>query len=176
MRNLNKSFILIFFAAVLFSCSDSSKLAPERNFYFEIKTYQNNAFNNELAAFLKKRIPQQKYTITNRSGLVWPYYEALELNEKISIDSLMPPHWYLHKMIFKDSNSVLKADDHLVRIDVMPQPDTLPNYRVEIYEMDSIRLKFTATSGIHFIDSTEFSSKQSLADYYLKSIVRYSFK
>lgn len=175
MRNLCKFMMLIITAGML-SCSDKSQRTSERNFYFEIRTYQNNEFSNGLATFLKNRIPQKKYAITNRSALVWPYYAPLELDETISIDSLMPPHWYLHKMIFKDLNSVLKMDDHLVRIDIMPHPDTITNYRVEIYEMDSFGLTFSASSGIHFIDSTEFSSTLSLSDYCLKSIIRYSFK
>jgi hypothetical protein len=167
---------MLIIPAVMLACSDGSRHTPERNFYFEIKAYQNNEFNNRLATFLKNRIPQQKYAITNRSGLVWPYYATLELNETISIDSLMPPHWYVHKMIFKNSNSVLEKEDHLVRIDLMPHLDTIPNYRVEIYKMDSTGLAFSASSGIHFVDPAKFSSHQSLHEHCLKAIIRYSFK
>jgi hypothetical protein len=162
--------------AVMLSCSDNAPPTPERNFYFEIGAYQKNKFSSELAALLKNKIPQQKYAITNRSGMVWPYYQAMELNETISTDSLMPPHWYVHKMIFKDSNSIIEKEDHLVRIDLMPHLDTIPNYRVEIYEMDSIGLTFSASSGIHFVDSTKLPSGLSFNEYCLKSIIRYSFK
>jgi hypothetical protein len=173
MKNLCHTLVI---AVAMLSCSENGKRTPERNFYFEIKTYQQNDFSTSLASYLMSNIPQKKYVITNRSGLEWPYYAGLELDETILLDSLMPPHWNVHKMILKDFNSVLKTDDHLVRIDLMPQLDTIPNYRVEIYEMDSTGLTFSASSGIHFIDSTEFSPNLSLSDYCLKSIIRYSFK
>ena len=175
MKNIGKATLSIVMAVML-SCSQNSQHTPERNFYFEMRTYQNNKFSNELAAFLKNNIPQQKYAITNRSGLAWPYYATLDLNETIALDSLMPPHWYVHKMVLKNLNTALKVDDHMVWIDIMPHPDTIPNYRVEIYEMDSTGLTFSASSGIHFIDSTKFSSTSTLSDYYLESIIRYSFK
>ena len=159
----------------ILSCSKQAPSTPERNFYVEIKTNQDDEFNNRLVAFLKDKIPQKKYAITNRSGLAWPFYASLNTDASIALDSLMPPHWYIHKMILKEPNSVLQVEDHLVKIELMVQPDTLLNYRVEVYEMDSTQLSLTATSGIHFIDSTKFSSV-SLSDHYLKSILRYSFK
>ncbi len=176
LRNCGKFLMILIITAGGFSCSDHTKEVPERKFYFETRTFKNNEFCKDLAVFLNTRIPQQKYAITNRSGVSWPYYEILELDETISRDSLMTPHWYLHKMIFKDSNSTLKRDDHLVRIDVMPYSDTIPNYRVEVYEMDSIGLTLSANSGIHFIDTTKFSSRPLWYEYYLQSIIRYSFK
>lgn len=130
----------------------------------------------ELATYLEANIPKHKYTITYSSGQAWPYYAALDIDETIAADSLMPPHWYLHKMIMKDSSLILKSEDHLVQIKLMPQPDTIPNYQVDIFEMDSSKLMLTGTTGIHFVDSTEFPTRQSLFDYYLKSIIRYSFK
>lgn len=126
--------------------------------------------------FLKSEIPKKKYTVTNQSGISWPYYAAIELDETISIDSLMPPHWFLHKMIVRENNFTLKKEDHLVRIQLMPQLDTVLNYQVDIYEMDSTALTLSATTGIHFVDSAAFLDQRSLLDHYLKSIIRYSFK
>lgn len=175
MRN-SFTYILLTAFFIFFSCSEKKTVTPEENFYFEIKVHKNDKYNSDLAKFLNDEIPKKKYTITNSSGLTWPYYAEIDLDETISIDSLMPPHWYLHKMITKDLNSVLEREDHLVKIDLMPQPDTTLNYSLNIYLMDSTGLSLAGTSGIHFVDSTEFLSRPELFDYYLKSIIRYSFK
>jgi len=174
-------------ALIFLSCSETSRRAPERDYYVEIVSSQTDTFSKDLTEYLATRIPQKKYTFTNGSGTSWPYYAAFELNEDVPIDSLMPPHWYVHKMTIRDCGTTLNRDDHLVRIDVMPDPDTIPNYRVEIYEMDSVGLTLSGSSGIHFIDTVaffsqshhnppEFSSRQLLYDHFLKSIIRYSFK
>jgi len=159
-----------------FSCSKNSDNTPERNYYVEIRLHQDDQFSNELSRYLATRIPQKKYTITNRSGLTWPYYVDLDLSEDIPKDSLMPPHWFIHKMILGDSTSLHSSDEHLVRIDLMTLSDTISNYMVRVYESDSLGLVLSASSGIHFIDTTEFSSRDHLYDHFLKSIIRYSFK
>jgi hypothetical protein len=163
-------------ASLMFSCSDTSKRVPELNYYVEIKTNQDDSVNNELAAFLAANIPKYKYTFTYRSGQAWPYYAVLELDETISADSLMPPHWYLHKMMIREESTILKNRDHLVRIELMPKSDTILNYRVDIYQMDATALTFSATTGVHFVDSARLPANLSLPEYYLKSIIRYSFK
>jgi hypothetical protein len=175
MANFIKTLLLII-AICLFSCAEKSQPIPERNFYFEIKTHQNDAFTIDLAEFLKDKIPQKKYTITNHSGLTWPFYAALELNESISPDSLMPPHWFLHKMIFRDANAVLEKDDYLVEIHLMPKIDTTANYEVKISKMDSTGLTVSGGSGVHFVDTVELSSRPVIYDHFMKSIIRYSFK
>ena len=177
MKFHSQAIVVMIMLAVL-SCSKHgppTTPTPERNYFVEIKTNQNNEFNNKLVTFLKDKIPQKKYAITNSSGVTWPFYASFNADETIAVDSLMPPHWFIHKMILKEANSVLQADDHLVKIELMVQPDTVLNYQVEVYEMDSTLLSLTGTSGVHFIDSTKFSSA-SLFDHYLKSILRYSFK
>ena|SRR6478736_6213469 len=179
--------VLLMLALIFLSCSETSRRAPERDYYVEIVSPQTDTFSKDLTEYLTSRIPQKKYTFTNGSGMSWPYYAAFELNEDVPIDSLMPPHWYVHKMTIRDSLTTLAQDDHLVRIDVMPDPDTIPNYRVEIYEMDTLGWALSGSSGIHYIDTVaffsqphnnppEFSSRQLLYDHFLKSIIRYSFK
>jgi hypothetical protein len=182
---MNMKYLFILSIALL-SCSENSGRTPERNYYIEIRTLQGDNYNKAIAEFLRESIPQKKYTITNGSSQAWPYYFELELDENISKDSLMSPHWYIHRMILKDSSLVLTKDDYLVRIDLMPDPDTIPNYLVQIYEIDSSGYKLSATSGIHFVDTAEFyshipktvhiPSHDQLYDHYLKSIIRYSFK
>jgi len=181
-------FVLSSFAITLLSCTSQKeqRIAPDSNYYLEIRTHQSDPINTELAEYLTAKIPQKKYTFTNTSGKKWPYYAAFDLDQDIPIDSLMAPHSHLHKMILGDSNSLRLNDDHLVRIDIMPYPDTLLNYQVQIFEMDSTGLTLTGGSGIHFIDTvelypsfntfTKFSLHDLLYDHYLKSIIRYSFK
>lgn len=174
--NRKETYLLLFIVLAMLSCSKSGPGTEERNYYFEISTRQSDKLNMTIADFLTHEIPKKRYTITYQSGLSWPYYAAIELDETISIDSLMPPHWFLHKMIPRENNSTLKKEDHLVRIQLMQQLDTALNYQVDIYVMDSTALTLSATTGIHFVDSAEFTSRQLLFDYYLKSIIRDSFK
>jgi hypothetical protein len=168
MKNCWISFI----ALIVLSCTSDN--APEKKFYFEIKSHGGHS--NQIADYLKENISNHKYTITNHSGLDWPFYKELQANERISKDSLMPPHWFVHQMIFRKPNQQLEQNDFLVRIELSPKQDTLPNYSVDIFKMDSTGLVFSAGTGIHYIDSTEFTTHESLNKLYLKSIIRYSFK
>lgn len=158
------------------NCSPQKKYAPDRNFYFEVVAHDEGEFSTGLSTYLKSHIPAKKYTITNHSGLTWPFYKELNLDEKIVQDSLMPPHWYLHRMIPFSPGEKIKPNEFLVKIDLLPHPDTLPNYNVTIFKMDSVGLSLSAETGVHYIDSTEFNSRNSLFDIYLRSIIRYSFK
>jgi len=166
---MRKICCLLFF----YACT-SNHNAPERIFYCEIQSHDSTS--NRLSEYLTNHISNHKYTITNHSGLEWPFYKELQEDEDIPKDSLMPPHWFLHKMIPKKSNHQLKIDEYLVRIDLSPKRDTLPNYSVEIFRMDSSGLVLSADTGIHYIDSSEFTTRETLNELYLKSIIRYSFK
>ena len=158
------------------ACTLDKRYASDRNFYFEIVTHQKDEASLKLSTYIKEQISQKKYTITNHSGLTWPFYKELQLDERILKDSLMPPHWFVHRMILFKKDRDIKLDEFLVRIDVQPQPDTIPNYSVEIFRKDSTGLRLSAQSGIHYIDSTEFTTIEQLFQVYLKSIIRYSFK
>lgn len=162
--------------AMLVACQSKGNRAPDRNFYFEVLTTRQDTLTQNLALYIKEQIPKKKYTITNHSGMVWPFYKELELDEEIPKDSLMPPHWFVHKMIPLKKSQKLVPDEFLVRIKVFPQPDTLPNYSVDIFRMDSTGLSLSGQADTHYIDSTEFSSAKSLYEVYLKSVIRYSFK
>ncbi len=171
--HLGKIFLI---GITLTACSPKPDYAPDRNFYVEVITHQTDDTSLKLATYIKEHFPHKKYTITNHSGLTWPFYKELELDERISKDSLMPPHWFVHRMIPFEKDQEIKADEFLVRIDVQPQPDTLPNYNVRIFRKDSIGLALSGQSGIHYLDSTEFTSPNNLLEVYLKSVIRYSFK
>ena len=167
-------------AVILFflggACTSNDKYAPNRNFYFEVITHRTDAVSTKLADYVSNQIPLKNYTITNRSGMKWPFYKELNPFERILKDSLMPPHWFVHRMLPYKKDALIKLDEYLVRIDILPQPDTLPNYNVRIFKKDSTGLTLSGQSGIHYIDSSEFSSPSSLLEVYLKSIIRYSFK
>jgi hypothetical protein len=173
--NILKPITILGWAAICIctACSENNN-APERNFYFEIHNHDRSS--NQLAEYLESHIAYNKYTITNQSGYKWPFYKELKPNEEIAKDSLMPPHWFLHKMIPKKLDDLIKINEYLVRIDLLPKPDTLPNYSVEIFIMDSTGLVQSGLTGIHYFDSSEFTTPQTLRELYLKSILRYSFK
>jgi hypothetical protein len=174
LLKMNSRFLIVFFLVA--ACQSDKRYAPDRSFYFEIINHGKDDASVTLASSIEEQIPQRKYTITNHSGLTWPFYKELELDERISKDSLMPPHWFVHRMIPFKKNQLIKPNEFLVRIEVLPKHDTLPNYSVEIFRMDSTGLSLSGQSGIHYIDSTEFASSHQLFEIYLKSIIRYSFK
>ncbi len=87
----------------------------------------------------------------------------------------MPPHWFVHRLISYDKEEI-KSDEYLVKIYVMPVKDSIPNYSIDIFKMDSTGLTLAGKADVHYIDSTEFTSKATLFDLYLKSVIRYSFK
>ena len=177
MRELTGVLRVLFISGILCRCSFApNHNAPEKNFFFEIVIHNHDNYSIQLSDYIKNHIAQNKYTITNQSGLQWPFYKELKPDEDIPRDSLMPPHWFVHRMIPKKPNQPLEIDDYLVQINLVPQPDTIPNYSVEIFRMDSAGLVLSASTGIHYVDSTEFSTPETLSDVYLKSILRYSFK
>src|SRR5262245_4978211 len=102
-------------ALLIFACSEK-KYAPEKNFYFEVITQQDDESTLKIMDFINEEIPKKKYTITNTSGMVWPFYRELGLNEEIPGDSLMPPHWFVHKMIPLRKDHKMDRDEFIVKI------------------------------------------------------------
>ena len=175
--------LLIFFgvlsvSGILAACSSSpAHNAPDRNFYFEIINHPHpgDTFAIQLSGYLARNISKHKYTITGQSGTHWPFYKELSPRGNIPADSLMPPHWFVHRMIPMMRNQRLEIDEYLVRIDLVPQRDTLPNYSVQVFKMDTAGLVLTGSSGIHYVGPSDFPP-DVLPEYFLKSIIRYSFK
>src|SRR5205085_5833748 len=113
---MNSRFLFLFLSGYfVVACNNNNKYAPDRNFYIEVITHRKDDASLKLAAYIKEQIPQKKYTITNQSGLTWPFYKELKLDERISKDSLMPPHWFVHRMILLNSDLQIKANEFLVR-------------------------------------------------------------
>ena len=167
----------IFFVSIIICLGCNPKnIAPERNFYFTIETGTPRDSGLFCRDYLESQIPLQKYIITNGSGQVWPYYKAYNLNEPVSKDSIMPPHWFVHKMIPYETDNKIGEDEYLVKIELFKVQDTIPNYRVIIYKMVKGELNHTASTITYFIQSSEYSTQEELCDLLLKNTLRYSFK
>ncbi len=158
------------------ACSYTGKdVAPEKNYYFTVQTPVDDTGAEKIRTYLEANIPKQKYTITNQSGGQWPFYQGFDLNEKIHPDSLMPPHWFVHRMLLKDDGGKIDTGEYFVEIEILPEPDTLLNFNVSVFLMKENGLELTATSGVHYIDTTLYQKKDWL-QFLQQSVVRYSFK
>ncbi len=169
--------IILFLFIFLSGCSPKPQnMAPDRNFYFTVESNSTSevAVRNKL--HLEEYIPEYKYAITNSSGNSWPYYQAMKLDDEIDLDSLMPPHSFIHKMIPLQKGQKIEENEFVVHIEMFPLSDTIPNYSVSIYRKEKNELILSAKTGIHFIQPNEFNSQSELSVLFLQNILRYSFK
>ncbi|GHN00527.1 hypothetical protein WSM22_20160 [Cytophagales bacterium WSM2-2] len=172
----NSNLLIVAVVLLCAACAPDKRYAPYRNFYFKVVVRNNNEFLKKLGEDIELEISNHDYTITNNSGLRWPFYKELDKDENILSDSLMPPHWFVHRMIPYKEKQIIGPEEYLVSIELMSKSDTIPNYAVEIFRMDSTGLTLSGLSGVHYIDSTEFSSNEDLSKIFLRSVIRYSFK
>ena len=169
--------IVLFLIPLFVACSQSKKKnAPDINYYFEVRCGSEKPKCKELKQFLDENIPRHKYTITNQSGYSWPYYQAYELDVPVPLDSLMPPHHHIHKMVPKGSIENMKEGEYLVQIDIYTTSDSIPDFNVNVFLMGNTGLTLSGTSGLHIADTLRVTKSLSLNEVLLKSIVRYSFK
>ncbi len=175
---MKKLALFIFTIIALISCkTNNENIAPDKNFYYSIEFPTENPEAQLHAAYIAERIPQFKYAITNSSGYHWPFYQSFDRDENVAIDSLMPPHWFTHKMIpAGKQKSEIDEGDYYVMISLYPEPDTLPNYNVIVYKMEVDSLHLSATTGVHYIQPQEYTSNASLSQLLLETVLRYSFK
>ena len=75
----------------------------------------------------------------------------------------------------KKDEKILSGEFY-VDIKVMPVADTLLNFQLYIYQMDSAGLGLTAVPRIHYIEPAQAQDSVKIYDTILKSIIRYSFK
>ena len=173
-----RSILFLFPLLILVVKCDSKKegVAPDVNFYYSVQFPDLDSVKIH-ADYISEQIPLHKYAITNASGYSWPFYQEFSLDETVMSDSLMPPHWFIHKMKpIKGARYKIKEGEYHVVIDLYPQLDTLPNYNVKIYQMEGDSLRLSANTGIHYILSNEYHSNEELSSLLLESIIRYSFK
>ncbi len=170
---------LLFLFVIIFVIACRAKPehpAPDRNFYFEVKSNSSSVEVDQYRKYLLKNIPKHKYSITNASGQAWPFYQSFDLDEAVAQDSLMPPHWFIHKMIPFNDQVEIKEDEFLVTIEIFVLPDTVPNYGVSVFRKQGNELTLSGSSGTHFIEPSEYQSEAELPELFLKHTVRYSFK
>ena len=151
---------LLILVAFMIACrAKPEHPAPDRNFYFEVKSNSSSVKADQYRKYLLENIPKYKYSITNASGQTWPFYQAFDLDEAVAQDSLMPPHWFIHKMIPFNDRVEIKEDEFMVRIEIFVFPDTIPNYGVTIFRKQGNELTLSGSSGTHFIESSEYQSE-----------------
>lgn len=166
--------LIILFIGLHSSCRhEPDNFAKDKNFYFTITSPSKNTTN--LVRFLKENMNNKRVTITYRSGEVWPFYYILDEDEKLPYDSLMPPHYYIHAMKELDGDEILPGE-YFVDIQVMPVPDTIPNYELTVFLMDSLGLKATGHIATHYLEASQAADSTLIYDTILKSLIRYSFK
>ncbi|MEQ8302429.1 MAG: hypothetical protein RIB47_03475 [Cyclobacteriaceae bacterium] len=162
----------ILVALIFVACnSDNDKIAVDRSFYFTITSPRDQ----DLVNYLGAQMDNQRVAITNQSGTAWPFYETIETQEQLPIDSLMPPHHFVH-LLKQKANNDISLGDYYVDVKVMTKSDTLPNYDLTIYRMDSTGLEVSARTGIHYLNPRDTLDTKHLRETLLKSIIRYSFK
>ncbi len=168
---------LLFLTVFMIACRTKPEHpAPDRNFYFQVKSNSSTPTANQYRKYLLENIPKHKYSITNASGQTWPFYQAFDLDEEVAQDSLMPPHWFIHRMVPFDDHVEIKEDEFLVTIEIFVLPDTVPNYAVSVFRKQGNDLTLSGSSGTHFIGPSEYKSDADLQESFLKHTVRYSFK
>jgi len=152
------------------------EIAPEITYYVEITCGAQTPECLQLKQYLEDNIPRYKYTITNESGYVWPFYQAFEKDVPVPAASLMIPHWQIHHMELKKKGKQLKEGEVLLQIDLYSASDTLPDFNVTISKIKDSKLSLSAKTGIQNFYSFHQDSTLTTQDIILKSVIRYSFK
>lgn len=169
--------LLLLTALSSWYCSRSNvEIAPEITYYVEVTCGSETQACQELKQYLEDNIPRYKYTITNESGYVWPFYQAFEKDIPVPAASLMIPHWQIHHMELKKKGQRLKEGEVLLQIDLYSASDTIPDFNVTISKLTNGKLSRSATTGIHNLYTFHQDSTLSTRDIILKSVIRYSFK
>ncbi|HCM77539.1 MAG TPA: hypothetical protein DIS90_14240 [Cytophagales bacterium] len=170
---MQKLLVSIIIFGLITGCSSDDNIAKDRIYYFTITSRSDRS--TDLVDYLIKNMHNKRVAITNQSGSEWPFYEVLATTQELSLDSLMPPHYYVHLLKEKKEQEI-QIGEFYIEIKVMLLPDTLANYELDIYKMDTLGLIRTAKTGIHFIEKPTITKSDSAYDILLKSIIRYSFK
>ena len=155
-------------------CSgEKDNVAKDKIYYYTVTSPVDSV--SDLVHFLRKNLNNKRVAITNGSGLAWPFYKVIEPNEDLPLDSLMPPHHFVHLLREKGDNKIA-PQEYYIDIRVMIETGSQPSYELFIYKMTPTGLELTAKTGIHHLNASSFEDKASLYDLFLKSIIRYSFK
>lgn len=171
---LSRLIPLIILASTLVCCTRQEKpeIAKNRKFFFTITSPSAN--DTDLIDYLVSNMENKRIAITNQSGTTWPFYEILPSDYSLPIDSLIPPHHFVH--LLERADQTINLGEYFMEIRVMIETDTIPNYDMIIYQMDKSGLKVSTKTGFQYADySVQFDSLPS-KEILLKSILRHSFK
>ena len=165
--------------AILVGCGGqpSSKdiYAPTEIYYFEVRCGQPGPNCEQVKQLLETSLPKYKYTFTPGSSQKWPYYRAFGLDENVPFDSLVPPHLKLHQLVPRNDSPLFGGSEYVVMIELFSLSDSLPDYQVTIFHLESSEQKLVATTGreeVHQLAGDALSTPEII----LRSVIRYSFK
>lgn len=173
-----RAFLL--FLVFLTSCGgkadpQEAELAQTTRIFFQVECQHKGPRCEQVKRYLEKEIPRFKYSFTEESSKKWPYFQAFDLNAKVPIDSLMPPHTRLHQFIPYQQGSSSGGINELVVIKLFSQSEGPPDYQVDIYRLFPGSMESSGTSGLHTVNS-DTADTQKVAEMIRQSVIRYSYK
>ena len=117
---MNRFLLLVVIAFYGFRATADVRFATGTVYYFRITDLEQSERSSRMVNDLNAHIPGFKYTITNESGLQgWPFYRKFQLDEKLPVDSIMPPHVIFH--IFKPYEEGADVDgSYLIEARLLP--------------------------------------------------------
>ncbi len=165
--------------AILLGCGGQSSsgdiYASTEIFYFEVRCGQPGPNCEEVKRLLETSLPKYKYTFSPGSSQKWPYYRAFGLEENVLYDSLVPPHRKLHQLVPREDRPLVGGGEYEVMIELFSLSDSLPDYQLNIFNIESSKPTLVASSGrekVHQPGGYTLSTPEII----LHSVIRYSFK
>lgn len=166
-------------AAITAGCAGQS--ASNKNFAsaevvdFQVRCIKAGAACSGLKLFLEAELPKHRYAFTRSSSRQAPYIQEFGLGEEVSLDSLEPPHSHVRVFHLLKEGAEASGKNPIIIVSLFNQSDTVADFNVEVFTMESETLRLVGTSGVHETGSTAAGTLQD-AQYLLKSVVRYSYK
>lgn len=165
--------------AILLGCGGQPRsgngFASTKIFYFEVHCINNGPNCQEVKKLLEAEIPRYKYTFSPGSSRTWPYYKAFALEEDVPPDSLIAPHTQLHQLIPIEDRPLFGGGEYLVVIDLFSVSDTIPDYVVNVFRLNSSPPVLSGSSSLESVQNRP-GQTLSVPEIILKSVIRYSFK
>ncbi len=155
--------------------ADGNFYASTKTLYFEVKCPTGGPNCAEAKQLLEQEIPKYEYTFSPGSSRTWPYYRAFSPDENVPLDSLIPPHSQLHRLLPLSEKPWIGSGESLVSIELYLHNDSIPDYIVNVYGLDQGKAVITGTSGPQ-VATQRPGMSLSMPEILLKSAIRYSFK
>ena len=155
--------------------SDEPGLAGTTRLYFRVECLSNGPRCQEVKKYLEAEIPKFKYSFTEQSSRQWPYFQAFNLDARVPIDSLLPPHTRLHQLLPYGSMDSEEGIHEVVVVELFSQSDSIADYQVNIFQLDQPSGELLGTSGLHTVEVTGNDSLP-VREIIKRSVIRYSYK